>query len=55
INPISKNTGGHTMLIVTNNKDRNKKEGIELGETYNSMGPSTQLQQHTSQASNKTI
>ncbi|CAG8794544.1 24617_t:CDS:2 [Gigaspora margarita] len=34
INPISEDTGGHTRLIVTNNKDRNAKERIKLGELY---------------------
>ncbi|CAG8828973.1 30029_t:CDS:2 [Gigaspora margarita] len=34
INPISEDTGGHTRSIVTNDKDRNKKERMELGGTY---------------------
>ncbi|CAG8843454.1 20386_t:CDS:2, partial [Gigaspora margarita] len=33
-NPISEDTGRHTRPIVTNNKDRNAKEGIELEESY---------------------
>ncbi|CAG8844735.1 26460_t:CDS:2, partial [Gigaspora margarita] len=34
INPISEDMGGHTRLIVTNNKNKNRKERMELGETY---------------------
>ncbi|CAG8830845.1 7484_t:CDS:2, partial [Gigaspora margarita] len=34
INPISEDTGEHTRSIVTNDKDRNKKERMELGGTY---------------------